>query len=72
MVNVYHLVDALPAAFFGIVALWAASSSLHWFLRTAVVEAILLVTHLIPAHELAIQFGVEVNFVVSGLGLGDT
>jgi hypothetical protein len=69
MINIYYLVDAVPAAFFGIVALWAAGSSLHWFLRTTIVGAILLAALLIPAHELVIQFGVETLFVVMGMWL---
>ena len=67
MITVYHLVDAVPAAFFGIVALWAAGSSLHWFQRTADVATILLLALLIPAHELVIQFGSETLSVAMGL-----
>jgi hypothetical protein len=64
MITPYHLVDAVPAAFFGIVAIWASGSRLHWFLRTAVVGGVLLALLLIPAHEIVIQFGVQVLIVV--------
>ena len=67
MINVYHLTDAVPTARFGIFALWAAASKRHWFVRTAVVAAALLVILLIPAYEVVVQFGVLILLVVMGL-----
>src|SRR6478672_8090548 len=69
MINAYHIVDAVPSAFFAIVALWAAGSRRHWFVRTAVVGVFLLVMLFIPAYEILIGFGVEVLLIVSGIAL---
>jgi hypothetical protein len=69
VINVYHLTEAVPAALFGMFALWAAASKRHWFVRTAVVAAALLVVLLIPAHEVVVEFGVMVLLVVVGLAI---
>jgi hypothetical protein len=62
-----NLTDALPAALFGIFALWAASSTRHWFVRTAVVGAALLTLLLIPAYEVVIEFGTVVLILIASL-----
>lgn len=67
MLSVYHFVDALPAAVAGMVALWAAGSAWHWFIRTSVILAGLLAMLLIPAYELVITFGAEMLMVVVGM-----
>ena len=69
MITLYHLVDAVPAAFFGIVALWASGSRLHWFARAAVIGALLLLMLFIPAHEILIQFSVEVLVIAVGMAV---
>ena len=66
MINVYQLSDAVPAAMFGMFALWAAASRRHWFVRTAVVAA-LLVMLLIPAYEFVVKLGRSL-FLVFGVG----
>ena len=69
MINAYHVTDTVPAVLFGMFALWAATSTRHWSVRTAVVAAALLVTLLIPAFEVAIEFGIECLLVVAGLAI---
>src|SRR4051812_29100315 len=64
-----HLVNAVPTALFGIFGLWAAASTRHWFLRTAVVAGALLVLLLIPAYDVLIQFGCVVLFLVVSLAI---
>src|SRR5688500_18970062 len=53
------LVDSAPAALFGMIALWAAVSQRHWFVRTAIVAGMVLVTLLIPAFEIVIKLGLQ-------------
>jgi len=67
MINAYHIVEALPAIVAGMVALWAAGSTWHWFIRTSVIIAGLLALLLIPAYELVITFGTEMLTVVAGM-----
>jgi hypothetical protein len=69
MINVYDLSNAMPVAIFGMIALWAAVSPLHWFVRTAVVGAAILVTLLIPAYEVVILLTIETVVVVVGLAI---
>jgi len=51
----------------GLVALWAATSPRHWFVRTAVVLAILSPLMLIPAYEPLVVFLIQFIFVVAGV-----
>jgi len=67
--NVYHLIDALPAAFFGLLGIWAAVVRRHWFLRFAVVCAFLLVLLLVPAFEIVIDFGIAMALIMLGVEL---
>ncbi len=65
--TVYHLIDALPAAFFGLLGIWAAVVRRHWFLRFAVVCVFLLVCLLIPAYEVVIEFGIAIALIMTGV-----
>ncbi len=65
--TVYHLIDALPAAFFGLLGIWAAVVRRHWFLRFAVVCVFLLVCLLIPAYEVVIEFGIAIALIMAGV-----
>src|SRR5450432_4450964 len=67
MISVYQLVDALPAALFGMFALWAAGSQRHWFLRTAVVGGVVLVLLFVPAYEAMIEFAIQAVLVAAGV-----
>ncbi len=67
--TVYHLIDALPAAFFGLLGIWAAVVRRHWFLRFSVVCAFLLVCLLIPAYEVVLEFGIAIALILSGVWL---
>jgi len=67
--TVYHLIDALPAAFFGLLGIWAAVVRRHWFLRFAVVCLFLLVCLLIPAYEVVIEFGIAIGLITLGVWL---
>jgi hypothetical protein len=67
MITVYALADAASVAFFGMFALWAAASKLHWFLRTAVVAGAILFTLLIPAYEVLVSLSVETLCIVAGM-----
>ncbi len=67
--TVYHLIDALPAAFFGLLGIWAAVVRRHWFLRFAVVCVFLLVCLLIPAYEVVIDFGIAIALIMAGVSV---
>jgi len=67
--SVYHLIDALPAAFFGLLGIWAAVVRRHWFLRFSVVCVFLLVCLLIPAYEVVIEFGIAIALIMTGVWL---
>jgi hypothetical protein len=69
MINVYDLTNGTTATLFAIFALWAVASNRHWFVRTAVVAAAILITLLIPAYEVLITFLVEVLLVAAGIFL---
>jgi hypothetical protein len=43
MINAYLLSDSTPVILFGLIALWAAASNQHWFVRTAIVGEMILV-----------------------------
>jgi hypothetical protein len=51
----------------GSIALWAATSSRHWFARTAVVLGILAPLLLVPAHEVFAAFAVQCATVAVGV-----
>ncbi len=67
MTIVYDLSEAVPAALLGMFALWAAASKRHWFVRTGVVGAAILVVLLIPAYEVVVQFSIECLLIIAGL-----
>jgi hypothetical protein len=67
MINYYHLSDAMPVALIGMFVLWAAASRRHWFVRTAVVGAVLLVALLIPAYEVVMMLSIECALVIIGM-----
>jgi hypothetical protein len=69
MISVFNLSDATPIALFAMLSLWAAASQRHWFVRTVVVGAAILVALLIPAYEVVIEFGLECLFVIIGIAL---
>src|SRR5262245_7563061 len=54
-------------ACFGLLALWAATSPRHWFLRTVVVLLALGPFLLIPAYEPIVVFGLQVAVVATSL-----
>jgi hypothetical protein len=68
-VTPYQLTDALSVAFFGLLGLWAAVVRRHWFLRFAVVGGFLLLGLLIPAHEVVIEFGIQIAVITLGVWL---
>jgi len=67
--TVYHLIDALPAVFFGLLGIWAAVVRRHWFLRFSVVCVFLLACLLLPAYEVVIEFGIAISLIMAGVWL---
>lgn len=65
--SVYHLVEALPAAFFALLGIWAAVVRRHWFFRFVIVCLFLLACLLIPAYEVVIEFGIAIGLITLGL-----
>jgi hypothetical protein len=63
------LIDSAPATLFGMIALWAAVSRRHWFVRTAIVAGMVLVTLLIPAFEIVILLGLQSLLVAFGMAI---
>jgi hypothetical protein len=63
------LIDSAPATLFGMIALWAAVSQRHWFVRTAIVAGMVLVTLLIPAFEIVILLGLQSLLVACGMAI---
>src|SRR6476661_2807407 len=55
----YLFFEAVPTAMFGIVALWAAASPRHWFLRAAVALGVVSAPLMIPAPEVTFSAGAE-------------
>ena len=53
----------------GLVALWAATSRRHWFLRTIAVGGPLCVLLLVPAYEPLVAFAVEAAMIAGVLNL---
>jgi hypothetical protein len=51
---------------FALLALWAATSRRHWFVRVAAVLASLLPLLLIPAYELFVAFAIQCTIVACG------
>lgn len=64
-----HFTDALSVAFFALLGLWAGAVRGHWFLRAATVSALLMTTLLIPAHELVIEFGLQMVVIALAISL---
>jgi hypothetical protein len=62
-VGAYQVVDALCASFFALLGIWAAVVRRHWFLRFAVVTAVLLSTLLVPAYEVALEFAIQISII---------
>jgi hypothetical protein len=67
MINLHHLIDALPPVVGSMVTLWAVASPRHWFWRSWVVLAFLLLFLLIPAYELIIAGAAQTAVVVGGM-----
>jgi hypothetical protein len=67
MIDLHHLIDALPPVVGSMVTLWAVASPRHWFWRSWVVFAFLLLFLLIPAHELIIAGAAQTAIVVGGM-----
>ena len=61
--DAFQLTNALSAAFFGLLGIWAAVVKRHWFLRLTVVGVVLLASLLIPAYEMVIEFGVQILLI---------
>ncbi len=53
----------------GLVALWAATSSRHWFLRAVVMLAVLAAPLVVSAYEPLVLFSVEAAIIVAGVNL---
>jgi len=53
----------------GLIALWAATSRWHWFLRIAVVLALISPILLVPAYEPFLVFAIETCAIVAGVKL---
>jgi hypothetical protein len=51
----------------GLLALWAATSPRHWFVRTVPVVAILSLPLLVPAYEPILVFALQAIVVVTGV-----
>ena len=49
----------------GLLAMWAATSTRHWSVRTAVIGGALSALLLIPAHELFVCFGAQALLVAA-------
>jgi hypothetical protein len=67
--NAYQVVEALSASFFALLGIWAAVVRRHWFLRFVVVSAFLLLTLLIPAYEVIVEFGLQMILIMAGVWL---
>jgi hypothetical protein len=62
------LISALTTT--GLLALWAATSHRHWFLRTAAFLAVLSPLLLVPAYEPFVALALQGAVVASGVGIG--
>lgn len=61
--DAFQITNALSAAFFGLLGIWAAVAQRHWFLRLVVVAVFLLSALLIPAYEVVIEFGIQIAII---------
>ncbi|MEM9352292.1 MAG: hypothetical protein AAGA92_04705 [Planctomycetota bacterium] len=61
--------DAISAAFFALLGVWAALDRRHWFLRFAVVSVFLFASLLVPAFEIVLEFGVLILLINAGVWL---
>jgi len=61
--------EVMGLTLYALLAIWAAASRRHWFLRTCIVGAILLVVLVLPAHDLLIKFLIVQLIVVTGVTL---
>jgi hypothetical protein len=68
-VDASHLVDAATTSFIASVGIWAAVVRRHWFLRFAVVGAVLALGLLVPAYEIVIEFAIQVAVISAGVAL---
>jgi hypothetical protein len=68
-VEVSHFTDALSVCFFALLGIWAAVVRRHWFLRFATVCVILLITLVLPAYEVIIEFGLQMAVIATGVWL---
>jgi hypothetical protein len=53
----------------GLIGIWAALARLHWFLRAAVIIAVLSLLAMVPAYDLVIVLLVEIGCVVVPLAI---
>ncbi|NOY41933.1 MAG: hypothetical protein GXP26_08865 [Planctomycetes bacterium] len=65
--EITHVIDAISAAFFALLGIWSAVGQRHWFLRTTVVAAFLLVCLLVPAYEVVIEYGLAIILITIGV-----
>ncbi len=65
------LIATTTAVFFALLGIWAALDRRHWFLRFAVVAAVVAAPLLIPAYELTLQFGLAVLLINAGIWLAN-
>ena len=61
--DAFQITNALSAAFFGLLGIWAAVAQRHWFLRLTVVAVFLFSALLVPAYEVVIEFGIQIAIV---------
>src|SRR4029079_17671254 len=64
---VYQLIGVLAAVLVGMVAVWAAVSNWHWFVRTAIVLAVVMSPLLFSAYEVTVELGVGSALFAGGL-----
>ncbi|HEX6963254.1 MAG TPA: hypothetical protein VF175_15410 [Lacipirellula sp.] len=63
--EISQILDALTASFFALLGIWAGAVRRHWFLRMAAVSGFLLVTLLLPAYGLVIEFGLQMAIIAT-------
>ncbi len=63
------VLEVMGLTLYALLAIWAAASRRHWFLRTCIVGAILLLVLVLPAHDLLIKFSIVQLIVVTGVTL---
>ena len=66
---VLGILIATSSSLIGLLAIWAAWSPRHWFLRTAAIMGVLLLAVLIPAYEPMLAFLIQAIVVTGALAV---